>query len=90
MANARTGNVIYVDTTAYTLDQTVTIRAVKYIGASSGTATITAGTAGTGQVIWKDAGTANLAADEICARVDGFHVALTNSAVVIIYLEDAS
>lgn len=88
MANARTGNVIFVDTTAYTLDQAVKIRAIKYIGNASGTAIVTAGTAGTGQVIWQESGTANLSVDEICARVDGFHVALTNSAKVIIYLED--
>lgn len=88
MANARTGNVIFVDTTGYTLDQTVIISNVKYIGAATGTATITAGTSGSGQVIWKEAGTANLSAEEICAKVDGFHVAVANSAQVIIYLEE--
>lgn len=88
MANGRTGNVIYVDTTAYTLDQTVTIARVKYIGNASGTLVITAGTAGTGQTIYQESGTANLSVDEICARVDGFHVAVTNSAKCIIYLED--
>lgn len=88
MANARKGNVIYVDTTGYTLDQTLTIKAVKYIGAASGTAIITAGTSGSGTIVWQESGTANLRVDEICARVDGFHVAITNSAVVIIYLEN--
>lgn len=88
MANARTGNVIFVDTTAYTLDQSVTVRAVKYIGNTSGTASITATTSGTGTVIWQETGANNLSVDEICARVDGFHVALTNGAKVIIYLEN--
>jgi hypothetical protein len=88
MANARTGNVIFVDTTAYTLDQSVTIRAVKYIGNASGTLVISAGTAGTGTTIYQESGTANLQVDEICARTDGFYVALTNSAKCIIYLED--
>jgi hypothetical protein len=88
MANARAANVIFVDTTAYTLDQKCKIRAVKYIGNASGTAAISVGTAGTGTVIWQEAGTNNLGVDEICARVDGFYVTLTNSAKVIIYLED--
>lgn len=88
MANGRTGNVIYVDTTAYALDQTVTIAKVKYIGNASGTLVISAGITGSGQTIYQESGTANLQADEICARVDGFYVALTNSAKCIIYLED--
>ena len=88
MANSRVGNVIYVDTTAYTLDQTCVIRAVKYIGNTSGTATITDGITGSGKPVWQDSGTANLPADEICAKVDGFYVTLTNSAKVYIYLED--
>jgi len=88
MANARANNVIFVDTTAYTLDQTVKIRAVKYIGNTSGTVSISVGTAGTGTVIWQETGTNNLSVEEICARVDGFHVAITNGAKAIIYLED--
>ena len=88
MANSRVGNVIYVDTTGYTLDQSCVIGKVKYIGNTSGTAAITDGTAGTGKPIWQESGTANQAAEEICAKVDGFHVAVTNSAKVYIYLED--
>jgi hypothetical protein len=87
MANSRVGNVIFVDTTGYTLDQTVTIGYVKYIGNASGTAIITQGTSGSGSPVWQEAGTNNLPADEICARVDGIHVAITNSAKVYIYLE---
>jgi len=88
MANARKGNVIFVDTTGYTLDQTVVIGSVKYIGAATGTAVITDGTSGSGMTVWKESGTANLTVDEICAKVDGFHVAVANSAQVIIYLEE--
>lgn len=88
MANAATGNVVFVDTTAYTDSRTLTIGSVKYIGNTNGTAVITAGTAGTGQVIWQESGAVNLGADDISARIDGFHVALTNGAKVIIYLED--
>lgn len=88
MANARNGNVIYVDTTGYTLDQTITIYSVKYLGNALGTAVLTVGTSGSGMIAWQEAGTANLLADEICARLDGIHVALTNGAKVLIYLDE--
>lgn len=88
MANARTGNVIFVDTSGYYLDQSVCIGSVKYIGNPSGTAVISAGITGSGQTIWKESGANNLAADEIECRVDGFYVTLTNGAQVIIYLEE--
>ena len=87
MANTRVNNVIYVDTTGYTLAGPLTIESVKYIGASSGTALITAGTGGSGSRIWEEAGTNNQAAEEVCIRADdGIHVAVTNSAKVYIYL----
>lgn len=88
MANTRVANVIYVDTTGYTLDQTVVICSVKYIGNTSGTAVITAGTSGSGSKIWQEAGASNQPAEEIEAKADGFHVALTNGAAVYIYLEN--
>lgn len=87
MANARSNNVIYVDTTGYTLSQNVKICSVKYIGNTSGTANITVGTSGSGASIWQESGASNQAAEEIEAVVDGFHVAITNSAKVYIYLE---
>lgn len=87
MANATAGNVVFVDTTAYTDSRTLKICGVKYIGNTNGTAVITDGTAGTGTTIWQENGAANLRVDEIEARVNGFHVALTNGAKVIIYLE---
>lgn len=87
MANSKTGNVIYVDTTGYTVSQAVTIESVKYIGNTSGTAAITSGTTGSGSPIWQESGTNNLTVEEICARCDsGFHVEVTNSAKVYIYL----
>lgn len=88
MANTRAANVIYVDTTGYTLDQQVTICSVKYIGNTSGTALITVGTSGSGSRVWEESGATNQAAEEIEAKVDGFHVALTNGAKVYIYLEN--
>lgn len=83
MANTRTGNVIYVDTTA-SFEKAI-IRAVKYIGNASGTAVIS----NNSKTIWQESGTNNLSVDEICAVCDsGYTVTLTNSAKVIIYLED--
>lgn len=88
MANSRTGNVVFVDTTGATVAGPAKIGSVKYIGNTSGTAAITAGTSGSGNPIWQEAGSNNVAAEEICAFCqDGFHVAVTNSAKVYIYLE---
>lgn len=87
MANTKTGNVIFVDTTGYTCSTSEIIESVKYIGNTSGTAIITSGTGGSGSTVWKESGATNQAAEEICARCDsGFHVAVTNSAQVLIYL----
>lgn len=87
MANSYSGNVIYVDTTGYTYSGRVVIYGVKYIGNASGTAVITQGTSGSGAHVWQEHGTANLSVDPIEAVCDGFHVAVTNSAKVYIYLE---
>ena len=87
MANSRTGNVIFVDTTGYTISDTVKIESVKYIGNASGTLVITAGTTGSGTIIYQESGTNNTSADAIGVRIDGFHVAVTNSAKALIYLE---
>lgn len=85
MANATSGNVIYVDTTA-AFTQVGIICAVKYIGASSGTAAITSTTGAV--VLWQDGGTNNLPAETVEIKVDsGFTVTVTNSAKLIIYLE---
>ena len=87
MANSYSGNVIYVDTTGYTYSGHAKICAVKYIGNASGTAVITQGTSGSGAPVWQESGTANLSVDPIEAVCDGFHVAVTNSAKVYIYLK---
>lgn len=88
MANTRAANVIMVDTTAFTLDQTVIVSSVKYIGNTSGTAVITTGITGSGSRIYENSGATTQPVDEICAKTDGLHVALTNGAKVYIYLED--
>lgn len=88
MANGKTYNVVFVDTTGYTHSGPAIIESVKYIGNTSGTASLTAGISGSGQVLWKESGASNQAAEEVCiVCADGFHVAVTNSAQVIIYLK---
>ena len=83
MANTRSGNVRFCDTTA-TFTESTKIESVKYIGNASGTVVISTAA---GQ-IWNAGGTADLSTEEICARCDsGFTVTITNGAKVYIYLE---
>lgn len=88
MANTRTNNVIRVDTTA-AFAGPLKIKSVKYIGASSGTALITEGSSGSGNRIWESKGGDILEWNEgLCTHCgQGFHVAVTNNAVVYIYLD---
>lgn len=86
MANAKEGNVIYVDTDDTTLASAKYVEAIKYIGNTSGTATIKAGTS-SGDLMWEESGTANVF-NEVCIHSpDGLHVAVTNGAKVYIYLK---
>ena len=90
MANTFDGNVWRVDTNT-NFPVALKICGIKYIGASSGTAIISAAVAatdGTGDKLWQEAGTPNLPTDsvDIYAK-DGIYVTLTNSALVYIYLE---
>ena len=88
MSNQAQYNVIYVDTNAGFSGPKV-ICGVKYIGAASGTAVITSGSAdGSGNRLWAEGGTANQHVDDMdVVAKDGFYVTLTNSAKVYIYLE---
>jgi hypothetical protein len=86
MSNTNAGNVIRVDTSA-AFAAVRSVAAVKYIGATNGTATITSGTSGSGSKLWEESGSANQAVDEICIHdADGIYVTVTNSAVVYLYL----
>jgi hypothetical protein len=87
MANTAQNNVIKVDTTAYTNSNPLKIAAIKYIGNTSGTAAITAGTSGSGASLWVESGTANQCNEVSINAADGIHVALTNGAQVYIYLK---
>ncbi len=83
MANARRGNVIRVDTSADFLDVR-DIVAIKYIGNTSGTGKVHAGSS-SGTILWEESGTANVH-NQVCIYDNGgIHVAVTNSAVVYIY-----
>jgi len=64
------------------------IQAIKYIGASNGTALITAGTASGGVSLWEQAGTANWSDSEISIKNGrGVYITITNAAKVYIYLK---
>jgi hypothetical protein len=86
MANSEQKNVFFVDTTGATRAGPVVIKGIKYFGASSGTCTITDGTTGSGDPLWKTVGTPDLFDNVMIRAKDGFHVAVTNSAQVFIYL----
>lgn len=84
MANHYEGNVIFVDTGA-SFSYARNIKAIKYIGNTNGTATITK--VGSSNKLWEQDG-ANDVLDEVCIRApQGVTVALTNGAAVYIYLK---
>lgn len=86
MANHRTGNVVYVDTTNTDLPDIRNVKSVKYIGSSgSGSATIKA--IGDRDPMWEHSGNV-LEHDEVCLRApQGIEVEVTNGAAVYIYVE---
>lgn len=86
MANYRTANVIFVDTTAATHTGPLKICGIKYIGNTSGTLQIQSQNV-SGAVLWEARGTADVFEDAEIYASDGIYVALTNGAKVYIYLE---
>lgn len=85
MANATTGSVIFVDTTAYQGVGPCNIKAIKYIGNASGTATIKSDSSG-GQTLWEEGGANNVFNGSLDIRTNDIYVTLTNGAKVYIYL----
>ena len=88
MANGRAGNVYYVDTSG-ALDTNLSkmsICAIKYIGNTSGTASIKADSS-SGVIVWQESGANNLSADYVEMRIDNPYVTVANGAVLIIYTE---
>jgi hypothetical protein len=86
MANHREGNVIFVDTDAAFTDVR-SICGVKYIGNTNGTATIKGSGASGGDVVWQEAGTANIYDQVELRDSEGVYVAVTNGAKVYLYLK---
>lgn len=87
MANAREGNVIYVDTDNTTIAGPLKIESIKYIGNTSGTANLKSED-DSGDLLWEEEGTANILDAGLCIRTNkDVYVNLTNGAVIYIYLE---
>lgn len=85
MANTRSANVIRIDTSA-AFAFPIDICAVKYIGASSGTASIKSAASASGSTLWEEAGTSNVFNEAKIKDNQGVYVTVTNSAVVYLYL----
>lgn len=86
MANATKGTVLYCDTTGTLFDgNRLRISGIKYIGNTSGTATLKAGGSG-GTLVWQESGTSNVFNGELEAVVDDAYITITNGAIVYIYL----
>ena len=86
MANSRAGNVVKVDTDATTLSDVRDVVAIKYIGNTSGTATIKKGATG-GSLLWQESGSANVFNEVKITSPTGLYVNLTNGAVIYIYMK---
>lgn len=86
MSNTRAGNVQRVDTTSSTFADIRNITAIRYIGASSGTANIVE--VSSGNKLWEESGASNSTAMELDIRSpSGITVNVTNSAVVYLYYD---
>jgi hypothetical protein len=86
MANHRTANVLFVDTTG-DFPGIFHVKAIKYIGSTSGTALIKK-TNTSGKVLWEARGAADLQADHLILRSPaGLRVEVTNGASVYLYLK---
>jgi len=85
MANHRVGNVIFVDTSA-DFAGVLHVKALKYIGITSGTATIKK-TNTSGNVMWQASGTADSQEDVSLRSFNGLRVEVTNGAKVYVYLD---
>lgn len=86
MANTRNANVIRIDTTAQ-INDVLTINSIKYIGNTSGTASIKAEST-SGNLIWEESGASNVYNAEVELLLkNGLFVTVTNGAVLYLYLE---
>jgi hypothetical protein len=84
MANGRGANVYYVDTDNTTIAGPIHITAIKYVGASSGTANIKADS-DSGTILWSEASDTNTFNQVNIRTNTSLYVNLANNAVIIIY-----
>lgn len=86
MANSRSANVIFVDTTAATYTGAFRIKGIKYIGNTNGTLQIQKANS-SGKVLWEARGATDSYEDVEIFVPSDFYVALTNGAKAYIYLK---
>ena len=87
MAGSNNSNVVYCTATLAVIGP-VFVRSIKYIGSSSGTATVTSGTASGGVSLWAQSGSANWSDHDMnIVNGKGVYVTLSNSAKVYLYLK---
>lgn len=87
MANSYTDNVIFVDTSPFTLDAQVTIQSLKYRGNTNGTAVVRGGTASDAPVYYENDGADDDNFDTCIRSKQGIRVEVTNGATIYLYLK---
>ena len=86
MANSRGNNVLFCDTDNTQYAENIRIKSIKYIGASTSSATIRKKDA-SGAIVWTEDGSADKV-DEVCiVAPQGIWVDITGTAAVYIYRE---
>lgn len=88
MANTYSSNVRKIDTSG-AITGPLAIRSIKYIGSSSGSASVKASPATTaGLLVWQQSGSANWSDHDLnILASDGIYVTVGNSAIVYLYLK---
>jgi hypothetical protein len=87
MANTRSANVIIVDTSAAYPD-VKNVRSIKYIGATTSTASIKSGASSSGTVLWEESASTNVMNSNVEIRdPEGIYVTITGTAKVYLYLK---
>lgn len=85
MANVNKGNVHILDTTGQFTEGRTYVKAIKYIGGTSGAATIKTGGSG-GTVIWEESGTANVFNGDLDIVGEDLYFTYTATCKVYVYL----
>lgn len=88
MANSVNANVYFIDTDNTVLPGPIRIVGIKYIGASTSSASLKAGTT-SGSELWRETSSSNVF-DEVHIEVQeqaGVHVDITGTAAIFVYVE---